>query len=46
VDDQVFRVNGWNAVVARAFGVTREAVRKAKNAWMAEQADTLFWREL
>jgi hypothetical protein len=46
VDDQVFRVNGWNAVVARAFGVTREAVRQAKNAWMAEQAETLFWREL
>jgi hypothetical protein len=31
--DLVFQIKGWNSTVAPLFGVSREAVRLAKNAW-------------
>lgn len=34
--DLVYLVPGWNAVVAPVFGVSREAIRQAKNTWLAD----------
>jgi hypothetical protein len=38
-NDQVFQANGWNSTVAPVFGVSREAVRQAKNAWQARRSN-------